>query len=228
MCRWMNEIIQYYKKMYSNFGYSPKSLGWDKGKQNIRFYSLTKNFNLENMRILDFGCGFGDFNHYMKLLNLSNYYYTGIDITDEFITEAKIRYENENVKFYTADILNFESNEKFDYVISSGVFNHALIDSYSGGGYEFIFDVMKKAFSMASNAIAFDFLSDRVDYTLEHTFHSSPVKILDMAYSLSRNVLLDNTFFPFEFTIVIYKNDTFRKETTIFNNIESDVSWLGL
>ena len=32
-----------YKKQFDKFGYNPKSLGWVKGRQQLRFEALTKN-----------------------------------------------------------------------------------------------------------------------------------------------------------------------------------------
>ena len=41
-------VIERYVKRYKEFGYSPKSLGWDKGKQDIRFDILTSFYNFNN------------------------------------------------------------------------------------------------------------------------------------------------------------------------------------
>lgn len=216
-------MIADYKKKYKKFGYSPKALGWDKGKQNLRFHALTHRFELNGCSILDLGCGFGDFNAYLKKTGISDYKYLGVDIVDDFIAEANSRYACDNICFLQDDILSYNSSEPFDYVISSGVFNHIFIDCYQGGGYAFIWECMVKAFSICNVALSFDFLSDKVDYRLEHTFHSAPEKILNMAYGLSRNIVFDNSYFPFEFCITIYKDNGFCKERTVFERVERDL-----
>jgi hypothetical protein len=91
-----------------------------------------------------------------------------------------------------------------------------------GDNYMFINSFMQKAFNLANNGIAFDFLSDKVDFQYEHTFHSSPSKILDMAYDLSKNVILKNNYMPFEFAVMIFKDETFTKEDTIFTRYKSE------
>lgn len=217
------QIIDYYKSKFKKHGYSPKSLGWDKGKQDLRFFSLTNRFDLQKFSILDIGCGFGDLNAYFVKNDISNYEYLGIDIVDDFIEEASKRYGSSNAQFVNESIFEYEFNKNYDYVVSSGIFNHKLIEKHDGGGYGFIREVMSRAIKNCNIAISFDFLSDKVDYQLDHTFHSSPEKILEMAYSFSRNIVLDNSFFPFEFCVTIYKDDSFKKEDTIFNIIKNSI-----
>ncbi len=221
-----DKIADDYSKKYQRFGYSPKSLGWNKGKQFLRFHSLTHRFDLGNSSILDFGCGFGDFNAYLRKIDMNDYEYLGIDITKDFIEEANKRYADSHITFISGDFLALEMSRQYDYVISSGVCNHGLIAEFQGGGYNFIEQSMRKSFVSCNKAIAFDFLSDKVDYRLEHTFHSSPGKILEIAYGLSRNIIFDNSYFPFEFSVIIYKDDSFRKESTTYVSKERELDWL--
>ncbi len=37
----LDATISRYSKRYQQYGYSPRSLGWDKGKQELRFEVLT-------------------------------------------------------------------------------------------------------------------------------------------------------------------------------------------
>lgn len=47
------------------------------------------------------------------------------------------------------------------------------------------------------------------------------MKILEMAYKLSRNIILRNDYMPFEFSIVIFKDDSFSKEDTLFTKYKN-------
>ena len=214
-----NLVIDRYSKRYKEFGYSPKSLGWDKGKQDLRYHILLEEFDLENKSILDIGCGFGDAN---KLISqrTKNYKYLGIDIVEDLINEAKKQYKNSvNINFILNDFLKSEINEEYDIVVSSGVFNFKLL---GGDNYMFIKSFMEKAFHVAKEGLAFDFLSDKVDFQYEHTFHSSPSKILDMGYELSRNVILKSHYMPFEFALIVFKDDSFIKEDTVFERYKNE------
>ncbi|RBQ30129.1 class I SAM-dependent methyltransferase [Aliarcobacter vitoriensis] len=212
-------VVDRYSKRYKEFGYSPKALGWDKGKQDLRYHILFEEFNLENKSILDIGCGFGDAN---KLISqkTKDYKYLGIDIVEDLINEAKKIYKNENnINFILDDFLKVSLNKPFDIIVASGVFNFKLLDY---NNYQFIEAFMKKAFELSKDGIAFDFLSNKVDFQYEHTFHSDPLRILDMAYKLSKNVILKNNYMPFEFSVFIFKDQSFEKEDTIFTRFKNE------
>ncbi len=215
-----DKLLSDYRSRYHEFGYSPKTLGWDKGKQDIRFDILTSRWDLHNKKILDIGCGFGDLNRFLKGKGLDDYEYVGVDVVDELIREAGLQNSkngNAKIRYICSDFLEFESEEKFDYVLSSGAFNRKFVGSLDN--YTFIERCLDKALDLCEpdGGIAFDFLSDRVDYQYEHTFHSSPEKILGMAYKRSRNVILRNDYMPFEFALYIFKDDSFNRSDTVFN-----------
>jgi SAM-dependent methyltransferase len=216
------KVIQRYAKRYDEYGYSPKTLGWDKGKQDLRYSILLEEFTLDKKSILDIGCGFGDANKILKQIT-SEYSYTGIDIVDELLLEAKNNYKDEaNISFIHGDFLEKEFTQEYDILLASGIFNFRLEEQ---DNYEFIESCMKKAFELAKDGIAFDFLSDKVDFKSELTFHSSPSAILDMAYRLSKNVILKNNYMPFEFTIVIFKDESFKVEDTIFTRFKNEKNY---
>lgn len=218
----MGLVYDFFDQNYKKYGYSPKSLGWNKGKQNIRFEQLTKFFGLENragerISIFDIGCGFGDLNKYLSRKNFINYKYTGCDIVGGFIETANKEYkDNEDIDFLYGDFLNLEILEKYDLVIASGIFNLKMPEK---GNYQNISDVMGKALDICKEdgGIAFDFQSDKVDFCGgDVAFHNSPEKVLEIAYKFSRNIILDNSYMPFEFALTVFKNDSFQKETTTF------------
>lgn len=206
-------IYEVYNDKYKTFGYSPKALGWDKGKQDIRFDVLTSLYDFNNKSVLDIGCGFGDLNRVLNA-KFNNYTYLGVDLVENLIHKGRELYTTSNIRFKTGDILEMDLEEPFDFATSSGVFNYKFKDFDT---YWFIEEVIKKALKVCKDGIAFDFLSDKVDYQLEHTFHSSPEKILGMAYKYSRNVVLRNDYMPFEFSLFIFKDDSFTKHDTLFN-----------
>lgn len=221
-----NDTIKLYKNLLQEHGLSLGALGCAKGKQFLRFNQLTSNFNLEGASILDVGCGYGDFCKYLEFIGTKNYFYTGIDLMDEFIAEAMRRYPSEKHQFIKNNFISHEFANEFDYVICSGVFN-SKIDDISLQ-YRYIEQSMNKMFKMARKAIALDFLSDKVEHAYSHNFNSSPENILKLGYKLSRNIMIRNDYFPFEFAIILNKDDSFKKETSVFNAIDHKIKWLGI
>ncbi len=210
-----DNTLRRYEKRYSEFGYSPQSLGWLKGKQNIRFINLLSEYNANNKHILDIGCGFGDLNLILEK-KFASYKYTGCDLYEKFILEGKKRYLSAN--FICGDFLELPLESIYDWAIASGPFNHIF---EKNNNYDFIESVMKKAYSVTKDGFSFDFINDKVDYKDEGIFYANPEKILSIAYSLSRNIILKNNYMPFEFSIFVFKDDSFN-ENIIYNKWLTD------
>ncbi len=78
--------------------------------------------DLENLNILDIGCGFGFFS--TKAIKKGAKSYIGIDISEKMISEAKLL-ENERIQFINCPIEDYKyPDEKFDVVISSVCFHY--------------------------------------------------------------------------------------------------------
>ena len=220
----LDSTVDRYTSRFNKYGYSPLSLGWTKGKQQIRFEILTSQVNLRGKRILDFGCGFGDLNITLQALYKNEYEYIGIDIVPCLLDQAQKIYTNQNITFMESDLLSFDYHKPVDYVISSGVFNHRFEDFKEEDHYNFIFQNLKQAMKISSLGFAFDFLSDKVDYKLNHTFHSNPSIVLDMSFNITRNLNLRNDYMPFEFAIFGLKNDCFDPADTLFSTYKHKIA----
>src|SRR3990172_3106137 len=63
-----SETIARYRERYRQFGYDPRTLGWNKGRQQARFAAVLDALGRDFASILDVGCGFGDlFGHLTTL-----------------------------------------------------------------------------------------------------------------------------------------------------------------
>jgi len=212
-------VIERYSSRYLQHGYSPLTLGWDKGKQDLRYSILFEDYNLEGKSILDIGCGFGDANKIIRQ-STENYTYLGVDLVGELIEKAEELYAgSSNIRFIQGNFLDLDLNEKFDIVVCSGMFNFKLVDS---DNYTFIHRVIEKAVKYATEGVSCDFLSNKVDVQYEHTFHSDPSIVLNMAYDFSRNVVLKNNYMPFEFSLGIFLEQSFSTDDTIFNRFKNE------
>lgn len=221
------QVYDFFNSNYKKYGYSTKSLGWIKGKQNIRFDALTKFLDLSTpFAILDVGCGFGDINKYFMKRNITNYTYHGIDLVEGMIATANDIYKGyPNISFTCGDFLTSDLTAKYDYIIASGIFNFQMneIDNYTN-----VEEILKRALSICkfNGAVSFDFQSDKADYFADNgvSFYNSPEKILSIAYKYSRNVVLSNLYMPFEFSLTVFKDDSFDKSKLVFTKfIEGNI-----
>lgn len=202
-----------YEERFAEHGVSPKSLGWTKGRQKIRFNALLDLLEGVGDSFLDIGCGFGDLNDAL-LARKTSYQYLGVDIVGNFIKEGESRRGGETVQFQVGDFMATEFGRSFDCVIASGVFTFKLEDADQ---YAYIQAALKRMLDLCKVGVAVDFLSDRVNYQQDHCFHAHPERVLELALELTRRVRLSHDYLPFEFAVALFKDDAYDEENTVFN-----------
>ncbi len=208
---------EYFSSLFAKYGVDEKSLGWTKHKQEYRFRQVSKYIS-DGDSVLDVGCGFADLYGYLKRRYQAIEYY-GIDIMDEYINVASSIYSENEVNLCCASIDNQPWVRCWNWVVECGLFG--LRQFCEEKMYEYIDHTIKKSLELSLIGISFNFMSDKVDYVTSDTdFHVSPERVLGIAYKYSRRIDLDNSILPFEYCLTIWKNDSFRKETTIFNDAE--------
>ena len=78
-----------YQKTFRKYGVGPRALRWHSKKAATqRYEQIVADIDFEGKSILDVGCGFGDIIPYISA-KAKKFEYLGIDITPEFIREAK-------------------------------------------------------------------------------------------------------------------------------------------
>jgi SAM-dependent methyltransferase len=208
----MNELevkaaVDRYNQRLIEYGPTEKALGWgDKGRSRLRFEVLLSQWAFEGASVIDAGCGFGDlFGHMCKTAYPSAY--VGIDINPNLLQVASGRYPN--AKFILGNVL--QADLTADYVLSSGLFNHKLEDNQT-----FVAEVFERFNHMSFKGFAANFLSSKVEYEMDNTFHAEPAFVLDLAYRFSNNVVLRNDYMPYEFTVFINKASKIEPNLTVY------------
>lgn len=192
-----NSIIEHYSNLFKKYGMNHKALGWLRGKQSIRFNILSQIGIMDNSSVLDVGCGFGDFYGYLKY-NKIRVKYHGVDINNDFLKLARKRYPG--AIFELRDIQKDHFKRKFDWVVATGITNHAST-------YPHLKSIIKEMFSICKKGVVIDFISNYVDYKDKDVFYTSPEIMFKFAKSLTRRVVLRHDYMPFEFCLYLYKND---------------------
>jgi len=207
----IEQAIDRYNQRLNEFGVSEQALGWgSKGRAKLRYEILLSRWNMEGASVLDFGCGFGDMFGYIKSKGLKHVDYTGVDINSNFISVAKDNYQDE-ASFFVKNLLEEDMGRQFDFVLSSGVFNHSLADNMG-----FIKSCFDKFDQVSKKGFAVNFLSDKVAFKYDYTYHANPIEILDLGYKYSNNIVLRNDYMPFEFTIFVDKSDETDEQYTVY------------
>ena len=212
-----------YQKAFEKYGDSPNSMQWWGDRINIRYSRLIRFLPKKECRFLDIGCGLARFNDYYPLVCGENtiYSYLGVDFVPEFIETAKNKYHRKGVDFLCGDldqpdIYQDIKNWNPEWGMASGIFNTPAYPD-KNECYDFMLSTMKRCFDLCSIGVSFNFKTDQADYMKEMVAYHSPLKILEWAYSLTKNVVYDNSYMPFEATISLFKDDSFSEEMC-FNN----------
>lgn len=193
--------IERYTARYQEFGYNPRSLGWgDNGRQHIRFAALMGIALSGEGSVLDVGCGFGDLYGFLQGTGWKGKY-VGVDIVPTLLEEARKQYADIEVRL--CDVLQEDLSEKFDYVISSGIFNARLRDEPQPA---YIATMLERMLDLSTVGVAADFLSTYVDYQREEAYHASPSAMLELGMKLTRRTVVRHDYLPYEFCIYLYRH----------------------
>ena len=177
---------------------SERVLWNDPQKQYLRFNEIAHfmpDLQRSDIKILDFGCGNGEFLKYLNALGFRGTY-TGIDINMNLLEEARRRYPLGN--FRHLDILSKEI-EMHDIAVISGVFN---IDV--GQGLEFVRDILLRLSRFTSHRLIFNAITTYVSRRDSGFFYLSPSDSIEIASSIGGRFEMRHGILPFNYTMVIH------------------------
>ncbi len=192
--------ISFYNKRLQQFGDKPEALAWSHRGQILRYNCLLDiDSSIDGRKVLDFGCGKGDFYGYLRERGI-DVRYTGFDISEKFISLANNKYPGG--RFTIFDIDRDDIDEEFDYIFMCGVFNLKLNQLE-----DTIKSTMIKLFKHCRVAIAFNALSahnPEKDFELNYLF---PEEMFSFALKeLSPYVAIRHDRILYDFTIYVYKD----------------------
>jgi 2-polyprenyl-3-methyl-5-hydroxy-6-metoxy-1,4-benzoquinol methylase len=181
------ELLHFYNRHLKDFGDSPQAVRWTPEGQLRRYRSLiTVAGDISRKKILDFGCGKGDFYGFMKEKGVL-VTYCGIDVNENLIELAGRKYPE--AEFIAIDIDETEFNRAFDIVFICGVFNLRI-----AGIEELMKSVLKKLFKLCKEALHINLLTHYIPQKNVELFYVRPEEILQFVIAeISRSVTLMHT-----------------------------------
>ena len=177
-----SELLSFYDRHLKDFGDSPQSVRWTAAGQLRRYEALLRlSGDLSGKRVLDFGCGKGDFYGFLTKESIS-VNYCGLDVNRNLIELAGRKYPDAEVR--ALDIDETDINEKFDVVFICGTFNLRI-----AGIEETVRNVLKKLFGLCREALYVNFLSFYVPRRDFELFYVKPDEMVRFVLSeLSRSL----------------------------------------
>ena len=199
------ETRRWYEHNVREHGYDFRGLGFrTRSSQEKRFEALLKAGRFEGRRVLDVGCGFGDFLAYMIERGIHPVY-TGLDICSPMIVRCQERFAVSEGIFAVGDVLQYEPLVPFDFVVASGIFGFA-----AQGTSERILPTLERMFDWARVAVAVNFLSSRASAKADNRLYIDPGVALDWGLSLTPSARIDHTYLPNDFTLLLYKQPAWQ------------------
>jgi SAM-dependent methyltransferase len=194
------QLLSFYNFHLKKFGDRPEALRWTPQGQIRRYHTLADiapATDLDNSKVLDYGCGTADFYRFLGRRGIS-VKYTGIDINENFINIAKHKYPECTFLIMNAD--DDELEGFYDYIFICGVFNLRVPG---------VADDMKNAlvtlFKHCNKALALNALSSHTPVKDAELNYTSPEDMVKFAIeNLSPAVALRHDRIPNDFTLFVY------------------------
>ncbi len=192
-------VISFFDKNLQLHGDRPEAVRWSAQGQRLHYQSLLDIGQIDQTKILDFGCGKGDFFQFLSERGIA-VNYTGYDINEKLVSLARQKFPG--VRFMVFDMDKDSIDADFDYIFLCGVFNLRI-----AGLDVMIKNTLTRLFQHCRRGIAFNALSDldpKKDFELHYI---SPAELFNFAVkTLSPCVALRHDRMFYDFTMFIYKN----------------------
>ncbi len=202
----------YHEDKFRRFGDTPEGVGWkDKEYQSLAFrYILdTIQFNfpsLKSFSVFETGCAYGAFFEFLKEKNLHNdISYFGIDLVQEMVAKAIAKFPELKNNLYTGNFKSFSFQRKFDFVMSSGIFN--LKEHIDETVFEKnILHMIELMFELSEKGTVFNLMTPSPEYKDSALFYPSLDVIFDFIYrNLSRKVTIISSYPLWKITVGVFK-----------------------
>jgi SAM-dependent methyltransferase len=183
---------KFYKNALKKYGANAKGLNWHDEESQLKRFEIIREFLVPELSsddtIIDAGCGFGDFYHYICDLGIK---YIGYEIVDESISLA---IEKTKQPIYKKDIL-VDPLQKADFYIASGSMN--ILSRFE----TFLF--IEKCFGMSKKGFIFNLLYGKDESKNFNYF--LPQEIKYFAKKFDCEVKTKSGYLPHDFTIFLKK-----------------------
>jgi len=181
------ELLDFYDRHLKDFGDNPGAVRWTPEGQRQRYETLLEMAgDISGKKILDFGCGKGDFYGFLKEKGITADY-SGIDINKNLISLAKNKFPEAD--FLAMDIDDADMDWEFDLIFICGVFNLRV-----AGIEESVRDILLRLSHIYREGLYANFLSYYVPQRTVELYYVKPEEILQFVLgTISRSVVLRHT-----------------------------------
>lgn len=205
------ETIKRYGERFHAHGYDPRTLGWSKGTQQVRFAAAEEQLR-SSESVLDVGCGFGDLFGFLVDRGWHGRY-VGVDLVPELVEEGQKRFGPRGAEFVVGDVTSLTLDWAPHTAIGLGLFNHRLRE----GHLAFVEETVRAMWRLSAEVVIVDFLCASADRPRGDLFYATIDEVSTLAARLTRRFLIDHSYMPFEFQLRLWHDDRFTPEAPFFS-----------
>ena len=196
-------VSRLYGDSLAEHGTTSQAVGWrDEASQRLRFDKLFQLLegDAEDVSVADLGCGYGAmFDYLAERLGERLVSYVGIDVNPEMVAAAQTRVDDPRASFVVGAL----PEEPCSHAFVSGTFNVKL-DATDAEWEALVRDTLRSLARLAQRGLAFNLLTDQVDWRDRQLFYADPGRFLDFCrHELSRSVALLHDYPLYEWTMLV-------------------------
>jgi ubiquinone/menaquinone biosynthesis C-methylase UbiE len=198
------QLTELYNGRFGQFGHDVKAVGWGSTEsQQLRFAILCRGVSLAGARVLDVGCGLGDFVPWAESRFGADFDYVGLDLSGDLVQAARARFGTPRRSFLEGTLHSALEIGRFDVVVMSGTLTFRTSDNEGT-----MRAMLAQAFARCDGVVSANFLSCYVDYQLPKNHHFAPEQVFAYARTLTPYVTLYHDYPLHEFSVQLHRHPT--------------------
>ena len=203
-------LAHYYGSRLLAHGDTALGAGWPNEADRLTRFDVMAGLapsGLGEFSLCDVACGTGAFLAHLMASGAAPADYVGIDICPDAIARARTKFPQ--ARFECRDLIEGPSpalSSPVDYVVINGLFTVlAELDESTMGG--FLDAMLARLWPSTRRGLAFNVMSDVVDWRRDDLFHVSMDRLANHLFALAgRRVVFRNDYDLYEYTVYIYRS----------------------
>lgn len=203
-------IVKHYESCLERHGDSHLGVDWPKLDDALKRYRVmceVEKFSSKKNKtstLLDFGCGGGHLLEFIKKNELTQFTYSGCDLSPKFIDLCKSKFPG--VPFFQVDALQEPDKlGSYDFIVMNGVFTEKRELTFDEM-WNYFQKLVSAVYEKTSIGLAFNVMSKHVDWERNDLFHlSHDLLVSFLIKHLGRNFVIRNDYGLYEYTVYVYR-----------------------
>ncbi len=195
----------HYSQTFQEHGPNARGVDWGKEEDvHLRYgkmLAVSRYSEDDSYTLLDVGCGYGGLLQYAREHGKA-IQYTGIDLCESMIEFGREKFSH--ATFLCQDIMEYQTEKQFDYVVCNGILTQKLTASILDMDY-FARQLIRKMYHLSKKGIAFNVMTNKVNFMVSNLYYKSPVEMVNFCMEeVSTKIILDHAYPLYEYTIYLY------------------------